>query len=217
MVDEDPRRARSRTRLLDAATRLLAEGGTDAVTIDAVTHEAGVARATLYRHFASGTELVAAAFARLVPPAPVVPETGDLRSRLVELLVGQARLIENAPMHVTAMCWLGLGPALGDYSSAAASESGGGESSAADRRELRTLRRTVVEQYREAFDRILRTPEGLEVLGEHDYDLALAQLIGPLVFTRLATLSPLGREACEEIVDDFLAARRMREGGRRVR
>lgn len=56
--DEDPRKQRSRSRLLDAATTLLAEGGVDAVTIDAVTKLANVARATLYRHFDSGTELL---------------------------------------------------------------------------------------------------------------------------------------------------------------
>ncbi|WP_244372971.1 TetR/AcrR family transcriptional regulator [Rhodococcus sp. ZPP] len=199
MTEQDPRKQRSRARLLDAATTLLAKGGTEAVTIDAVTALAKVARATLYRHFGNGTELVAAAFGRLIPPAPTVSEEGDLRDQLVELMVSQATLIESAPMHVTAMCWLGMGPALEDYSSAAALES--------DKPELRTLRQTIVEQYRAAFDRIFGTPEAAERLGEFDYDLALAQLVGPLVFTRLATLTPLGREACEQIVDDFLAAR----------
>ena len=199
MTEQDPRRQRSRARLLDAATTLLAKGGTDAVTIDAVTKLANVARATLYRHFGNGTELVAAAFGRLLPPAPTVPADGDLRDRLVELMVSQAKLIESAPMNVTAMCWLGMGPALDDYSSAAAVES--------DKPELRTLRQTIVEQYRAAFDQVFGTREAAERLGEFDYDLALAQLIGPLVFTRLATLTPLGPTACEQIVDDFLAAR----------
>ena len=47
----DPRPARSRARLLDAATALLRSGGPSAVTVDAVTRGANVARATLYRHF----------------------------------------------------------------------------------------------------------------------------------------------------------------------
>ncbi|WP_240945503.1 TetR/AcrR family transcriptional regulator [Rhodococcus sp. HNM0569] len=193
---DDPRKVRSRARLLDAATELLASGRAEAVTIDAVTRRAAVARATLYRHFSSSTELVAAAFNRLIPPAPVVADTGDLRSRLVELLVGQAKIIEDVPVNVAAMCWLGLGPSLGDYSS-----------SASDNPESRTLRSTIVERYRSAFDKVLRTPEGERLLGDHDYDLALCQLIGPLVFTKLLTLDPLGRDACERIVDDFLAAR----------
>ncbi len=73
--DQDPGGALA-ARLLDAATTLLVKGGTEAVTIDAVTKLAKVARATLYRHFDSGTELVAAAFGKLVaaprrPPSPV--------------------------------------------------------------------------------------------------------------------------------------------------
>ncbi|MCJ0902809.1 TetR/AcrR family transcriptional regulator [Rhodococcus sp. ARC_M6] len=199
-IDEDPRKQRSRTRLLDAATTLLSKGGVDAVTIDAVTKLANVARATLYRHFDSGTELLAAAFARLLPSVPAISGEGDLRTQLLELLTSQAKVIESAPVQVTAMCWLGLGPDLAGYSST--------EALSADKPEMRSLRQTIMEQYREAFDRVLRTPEAIEELGEYDYDVALAQLVGPLVLTRLATLTPLGESACEQIVDDFLAARR---------
>ncbi|TSD50610.1 TetR/AcrR family transcriptional regulator [Rhodococcus sp. KBS0724] len=200
MADEDPRKLRSRTRLLDAATTLLAEGGVDAVTIDAVTKLANVARATLYRHFDSGTELVAAAFARLLPSVPALSGEGDLRAQLLELLTNQAKAIESAPIQVTAMCWLGLGPDLTGYSSTAA---------LAERQpEMRSLRQMIIEQYRDAFDRVLRTPEAIEELGEYDYDVALAQLVGPLVLTKLATMTPLGESACAQIVDDFLAARR---------
>ena len=66
----DPRPARSRARLLESATALLRTGGPSAVTVDAVLRGANVARATLYRHFPSGNDLVAAAFHALIPPAP---------------------------------------------------------------------------------------------------------------------------------------------------
>ncbi|HET6731524.1 TetR/AcrR family transcriptional regulator, partial [Mycobacterium sp.] len=72
-VTNDPRPARSRARLLDAATALLRSGGPSAVTIDAVTRSANVARATLYRHFPSANDLVAAAFMSLIPPPPMPP------------------------------------------------------------------------------------------------------------------------------------------------
>jgi len=204
-VEQDPRKARSRARLLDAATTLLVKGGTEAVTIDAVTKLAKVARATLYRHFDSGTELVAAAFGKLVAPAAETADSGDLREQLVELLTTRARMIEDAPMHITALCWLGMGPALDDYSSASDLEAA--ERPGKNRPELRSLREHVVVQYRAAFDRVLGTDEAKALLGDFDYDLALAQLVGPLVFTRLATLAPLGPDACVRIVDDFLAAR----------
>lgn len=197
---EDPRKVRSRARLIDAATALLAKGGTEAVTIDAVTRAARVARATLYRHFDSGTELVAAAFGRLIPPASALPEGGDLRGQLVALLTGQAKLIEAAPMQLTALCWLGMGPGLDER--AVLAGAGG-----ADRPELRSLRRLIAEQYRSPFDRVFASEEARALLGDLDYELALAQLLGPVVFTKLATLRPLGPEACARIVDDFLAAR----------
>lgn len=194
---EDPRKVRSRARLLDAATALLAKGGAEAVTIDAVTGMARVARATLYRHFSGGEELLAAAFARMLPPIPAVQE-GDLRDQLVALVVAQARVLDEIPIPLTAMCWMGLGPGLGDYSSTEALRS--------DRPELLSLRVRVVERYREAFDRVLDTPAARELLGDFDYDLALAQLIGPIVFTKLATLPALDSVSCERVVDDFLTA-----------
>ena len=79
----DPRPARSRARLLEAATDLLRSGGPSAVTVDAVIRASNVARATLYRHYASGNDLLAAAFHALIPPAPVPLAEGDLRERLI--------------------------------------------------------------------------------------------------------------------------------------
>ena len=54
----DPRVARSRASLLEAATDLLVDGGPRAVTVDAVSERSGVAKSTLYRHFPSRDDLV---------------------------------------------------------------------------------------------------------------------------------------------------------------
>src|SRR5215211_4568738 len=105
----DPRPALSRARLLDAATSLLRSGGPSAVTVDAVTRAANVARATLYRHFPSGNDLLAAAFQTLIPPAPMPPEEGTLRERLTTLVQAWAESIVEAPAMLTAMSWLSLG------------------------------------------------------------------------------------------------------------
>src|ERR1700737_4708177 len=85
-ASSDPRPARSRARLLDAATALLRSGGPSAVTIDAVTRSANVARATLYRHFSSANDLLAASFMSLIPPAPMPPDEGSLRDRLIAIV-----------------------------------------------------------------------------------------------------------------------------------
>lgn len=75
-VDEpslDPRVARSRRAILDAASALLLEVGTAAVTIDAVVERSGVARTTIYRHWPTRDDLLAATFEDLLPDLPTPP------------------------------------------------------------------------------------------------------------------------------------------------
>ena len=53
-----PRAARSREKMLRAATDLLVERGPRAVTVDAVSEASGVAKSTLYRHWPSRDEML---------------------------------------------------------------------------------------------------------------------------------------------------------------
>jgi AcrR family transcriptional regulator len=55
---------RPRERILDAATRLFADEGVHATSVDRVIAEAGVAPMTVYRHFAGKDELVSATLER---------------------------------------------------------------------------------------------------------------------------------------------------------
>jgi AcrR family transcriptional regulator len=55
-----PEASPARRRLLDTATRLFYAGGIHAVGIDRIIAEAGVAKATFYKHFPSKDELVVA-------------------------------------------------------------------------------------------------------------------------------------------------------------
>ncbi|MBJ7336438.1 TetR/AcrR family transcriptional regulator [Mycolicibacterium sp.] len=193
--DVDPRRLRSRARLLDAAARLLTTGGVEAVTIDAVTRASKVAKTTLYRHFGSGTELLAATFERLLPQATRPPATGSLRDQLVALLSQQAALIEEAPLHLSLLAWVSLGPTEGG-------DDGGSRNS---------LRARVVENYRKPFDELLASPRARAELGDFDLTLALAQLLGPLVFGVMTGIRIIDRADCVRIVDDFFATHGPRE------
>ena len=70
-ADLDPRIARSRARMLTAATELLVEAGVRGVTADAVAERSGVAKSTLYRHWSSVPELLVDVMRANVPePAP---------------------------------------------------------------------------------------------------------------------------------------------------
>lgn len=191
----DPRPARSRARLLEAATTLLRSGGPSAVTVDAVTRAANVARATLYRHFPSGNDLLAAAFRALIPAAPMPPEDGTLRDRLIALVQAQADLIAEAPISITAMSWLALG---GDMEQLPRRSD--------DSPEVRTLRERVAEQYALPFEAIFDSPEAVAELGEVDRTQAAALLLGPIVLGKLSTLAEFDYTACvRAAVDGFLA------------
>src|ERR1700710_1775889 len=147
----DPRPARSRARLIDAASALLRSGGPSAVTIDAVTRSANVARATLYRHFSSANDLLAASFMGLIPPPPMPPEDGSLRERLTAIVVAWAESIAEAPTILTAMSWLSLGPDIGQLPEVQHGDDGSSE--------MRSLRERIAQQYSAPFDVILDGPQ----------------------------------------------------------
>ncbi|MCW2687729.1 MAG: TetR family transcriptional regulator [Mycobacterium sp.] len=199
MTGGDPRPARSRARLLDAATSLLRSGGPSAVTIDAVTRGANVARATLYRHFPSGNDLLAAAFQSLIPAAPTPPESGSLRDRLIALVLAQAEFIAEAPVTLTAMYWLALGRDMEQLP-------GPRHSDAADSPEVNTLRERIAQQYAAPFDAIFDSEQGAAELAGVDRTLAFSLLIGPVVLGRISTVATFDyRECARAAVDGFLA------------
>jgi TetR/AcrR family transcriptional regulator, regulator of autoinduction and epiphytic fitness len=198
-IDEevDPRWVRSRTRLLDAAADLLRAGGIEAVTIDAVTRESKVARTTLYRHFGCSSDLLAATLERLIPPVTPPPSTGSLRDRLVEFVCRQATLYEEAPLHLTTLAWLALRSNAED---------------ADDGQDCQTpnlaLQARVVDHYIQPLEAILQSPEAHAELDEFDLELAVCQLVGPLLFAWMTGLRVIDHEDCARIVDDFLAGHR---------
>ena len=193
MARTDPRPARSRARLLESATALLRSGGPSAVTVDAVLRGANVARATLYRHFPSGNDLLAAAFQSLIPPAPMPPERGSLRERLTALLEAWAEHIADAPALLSAMNWLALGRDLDQLPDRA------------DSNEVRTLRERIAQQYAAPFDAIFDSPQAAAELGDFDRATAMTLLLGPLVTARLSTLPDIDyRESVRAAVEGFL-------------
>lgn len=171
------------------------------MTVDAVTRGANVARATLYRHFPSGNDLLAAAFNSLIPPAPMPSEDGSLRERLIAVVLGFGQSIAEAPGMLTAMSWLALGRDLEQMPEARGAH-------AADSAAINTLREHIAAQYAAPFDAIFDSPEAAE-LGDIDRSRAIALLIGPLALGRLSTLPDFDyRECARAAVDGFLHVQR---------
>jgi AcrR family transcriptional regulator len=203
--DVDPRRARSRNRLLDAAATLLTSGGVQAVTVDAVTKASKVARTTLYRHFTSSSHLLAETFERLLPQVTSPPLTaGGLREQLIELLSRQAALFDDAPLQVTVLAWLALGPTTMT------------SDEPVDEHTSRALRTRVIDQYRQPFDALLQSTQARAELDDFDLELALCQLVGPLAFARMTGFRTISHDDCTQLVDDFLTAHRREDAGRRT-
>ncbi|OBI18887.1 TetR family transcriptional regulator [Mycobacterium sp. E2327] len=201
----DPRPARSRARLLEAAAALLRSGGPSAVTVDAVTRSANVARATLYRHFPSGNDLLAAAFNSLIPPPPMPPADGSLRDRLIGLVLAHAEAVAQAPALLTAMSWLSLGRDLDKLPEPH-------QVGTADSASICTLRERIAQQYAAPFDAVFDSPEAAAELGEVDRSRAIALLIGPLMLGRLSTLPDFDyRECARAAVDGFLHVQRAQQ------
>lgn len=190
----DPRRARSRGKLLDAAADLLLSGGAAAVTVEAVTRMSGVARTTLYRNFPSTDSLIAAAFRRLLPTPESPPDGLPVREQLIHLCTSMTRLIQTVPMQQSMLGWLAMGRG------------------ASEDDEVGELRRGVVETYAAPLYAVLAAAEAEGTLAPGDSDLAVAQLAGPVVLARIIGLRPYTPEDVERLVDDFLRARLAGDG-----
>jgi hypothetical protein len=149
----------------------------------------------LYRHFSSANDLLAASFMSLIPPAPMPPNEGSLRDRLIAIVGAWAESIAEVPTMLTAMAWLSLGPDIGQLP---------------DRHdvgspEMRSLRERLAEQYSAPFEAIFGSPQAAAELEPVDRTMAFALLIGPLAFGRISTLADFDYQAVAvAAVDGFL-------------
>lgn len=80
-----PRGQRARDRVLRAALEVLADQGFSGFTMEAIAHRAHASKATIYRRWTSRAALLVDAMELISQPFPL-PDTGELRTDLVELL-----------------------------------------------------------------------------------------------------------------------------------
>ncbi|GAB3616738.1 TetR/AcrR family transcriptional regulator [Okibacterium endophyticum] len=92
-----PRDPAADAAILAAADELLFAEGYEALTIERVATEAGVAKTTVYRRFPTTEHLMATLLESWQAELPLVIE-GDLRTRVTGLVVALARALDPAPM-----------------------------------------------------------------------------------------------------------------------
>src|SRR3954465_11505598 len=82
-------------QILDAAMEVLAEVGYDRLTMDAVAQRAKASKATLYRRWNSKAPLLVESLARMKTTPEVLPDTGDLRTDMLEAFCGLGGLTDH--------------------------------------------------------------------------------------------------------------------------
>lgn len=83
--------------MLDAAADVVLAVGVHGFTIDEVSRRSGVAKTTIYRHFAEPRELLIAALDQVMTPPPI-PDTGSLRGDLLEYLTSVRPTFSDAAL-----------------------------------------------------------------------------------------------------------------------
>ena len=91
----DERVRRSKEAVLGATFDLLTESGVGGVSVDEVSRRSGVAKTTIYRHWATRSALILDACSR-ISAEQEVPDTGDFESDVTALLTGLAALLATA-------------------------------------------------------------------------------------------------------------------------
>jgi AcrR family transcriptional regulator len=180
-----PRDRRVDRSLLDAALALLAEGGPDALTIDAVAARAGVARTTVYRRWNGKDELVLAVLddvaARLMP----APNLGDTRTDLVAIVDAVIRVLADADVR--------------SLIAAIVSESIRNDALA------QRFRRRLLDLRREELRGVLeRGAARGELHGELEIETAVDCLIGPVYYRMLLAGEQPEPGYAERVVDAFV-------------
>jgi AcrR family transcriptional regulator len=92
----DPRVLVSRERVLTTTLDLLTETGLGDLTIDDISRRSGVAKTTIYRHWANRSALVIDACSRMTDAQEAPPETGSFEGDLGAILTGIAELLGTA-------------------------------------------------------------------------------------------------------------------------
>ncbi len=182
--DVDPRVARTRRDVLAAAHQVLLEEGWERVTVARVAERSGYARTTLYRHWPQRLDLLRDLIHEQTRPLHSVP-SGETRLDLLAELEAFREALTSS----------GLGRAM----IAIGQE-------ARDDTDLADLNRSLRDAGGQVLSEIIAQGKaGGELRSELDVEVAVAQLVGPVLFRYLfEDDSPLDQDFVVDVVNGFL-------------
>lgn len=178
-----PRSERADHAILQAALTIVAERGYDGLTMEGIAGRAGVAKTTVYRRWSNRDEVLEAASESFVREIGV-PDTGAIRTDLLELLRGAVRVYQGLPGRVMPglVSAMALSPDL-----------------------ARTVRNGLLASRRRALRAIIeRGIERGELREDTDVELALDLAGGPLMYRLLVTGEPVDEEVAANVVEMLL-------------
>lgn len=180
----DPRVARTRATVLRTATDLLVEGGPSSVTIDAIVARSGVARSTIYRHWATRDDVLLAVVESCAPNIETPDPTVGFEDGLRQLIAQMCGMLNDPD-------WARVLPAL----LALRNQEHG----------VAALEQRLEAKQEDALDSVLLrgVAEG-RLAPDLDRDLAAADLVGPLLFATLMGKPVVDQAFGDHVVDAFL-------------
>jgi len=183
---EDPRRARSRSRVLEAAVEILREEGQQGLTIEAVAIRSGVAKTTIYRQFKDREDLHVAALHSSAPDVQM-PRSDDVVADVVTFCVALNDKLQHTE--------------FGNLFATAIDGAERSESLAA------ILAGVGAERRRALDDRLAAAQRAGDLPAGTDLGMLASQLVGPLFFRRFISRQATSRAFVAQHVGALLSPR----------
>jgi AcrR family transcriptional regulator len=167
--------------ILDSAYALMIETGIRSFSVREVARRSGIPKSSIYRRWPTRAELLSAVLARLGTGDSAVPDTGDLRKDLVEVVRRDINALSNGDAALPSLAF-----------------------EAREDPELAPVVRKVIEdRWRVHYPILERAVARGEVRRDIDFDTALDLVLGTL-WSRLIAQRPLGPSDADGIVDTAL-------------
>lgn len=180
----DDRVRRSKERVLRATSELLTESGLGGVSVEEVSRRSGVAKTTIYRHWATRADLVIDACSQISTKQDV-PDTGSFEGDITAFLTSMATLLRTAR-------WSSVVPSIID---------------AAERDPDMAQIHSIIQRGHAAplQEIITRAARNGEIPISTDPSTMIAALLGPLFYRRWFSREPLDDTFVKAVVQNVIS------------